>query len=363
MTTGWSRSGVAILAGSTIQRGSPDVTLRRPIAFAHASALAVALMLAASIWPAGPAAAGEVLFDAIAAQVGSGVVLLSEVNQLASPVEVRMRKAGVPEDEILKMRADVLDRLIEARLIENVVRRLELDASDADVDLAIESIASEAGLTVDQLYESVASHGLTVDEYREKIRSEIERSKVINTMVRSRVHIEPLEVESLYYERFSNQPAGGEEVHVRHILVASAPQTARSTQEACQIVEGGAERIRDGSADFATVASEISDVNPGRGGDMGWIHSRDLAGWMAPVVDDLEPGQLSAVIETQFGCNLLQLVDRRKFEPITFEKAKPQLEAILMREKMEEEYSKWVESLRSQTYIEKKSGFFLGDAS
>jgi parvulin-like peptidyl-prolyl isomerase len=84
---------------------------------------------------------------------------------------------------------------------------------------------------------------------------------------------------------------------------------------------------------------------------------------MAPLVHDLEPGQISRVAETRFGCNLLQLVERRKFEPVTFEQAKPRLEAILMREKMEEEYTKWVESLREQTYIEKKTGFFVGDAS
>ncbi|MGH0036069.1 MAG: peptidylprolyl isomerase [Myxococcota bacterium] len=332
--------------------------------FAVARALACTVLAAAlSTAAPGRGSADEVLFDAIAAQVGSGVVLLSEVNQMAAPVEVRMREAGVPEDEIRKMRADVLDRLIEARLIENVVRRLELDASDEEVDAAVMSIAAEAGLSVEELHASVASHGLTVDEYREKIRSEIERSKVINTMVRSRVRIEPLEVEALYYERFGNQPAGGEEVHVRHILVASAPQAPRTRQEACQLVEEGAERIRTGGADFASVASEISDANPGRGGDLGWIHARDLAGWMAPLIRDLEPGQISRVAETRFGCNLLQLVDRRKFEPITFEKAQARLEAMLMREKMEAEYSEWVETLRSQTYIEKKSGFFLGDAS
>lgn len=332
---------------------------------ARLPALALGLLagLCASAWTPRPVSAAEMLFDAIAAQVGNGVVLLSEVNQMAAPVEARMREAGVPDSEIEKMRADVLDRLIEARLIEDVVRRLELDASDDEVDAAIASIASEAGLTVTQLHESVTSHGLSVEEYREKIRAEIERSKVINTMVRSRVHIEPLEVESLYYERFGNQPAGGEEVHVRHILVASTLESGRTRDQACEMVQQAAQRIRSGEADFVAVASEISDSNPGRGGDLGWIHSRDLAGWMAPVISDLEPGEISGVIEARFGCNLLQLVERRKFEPITFEQAKPRLEAILMREKMEEAYSEWVETLRSQTYIEKKSGFFVGDAS
>ncbi len=366
---------LAILPGSEPDRGSalrpqrePDLSRllrRRSRSLRRRSSIqriGAAVLAAAAGLPlvAGPGQAEEKLYDGIAAQVGSGVVLISEVNQMSAPVEVRMRKAGVPEDEIDRMRADVLDRLIESRLIEDVVHRLELDASDREVDLAISTIATEAGVSVAQLEKSVTGHGLTVDEYREKIRGEIERSKVISTMVRSRVRIEPMEIEAIYYDQFGSQPSGGEEVHILHILVASVPQAPRTRAEACRLVEEGRDRILAGETDFATLANEISDANPGRGGDLGWIHSRDMAGWMAPLVRDLEPGQTSGIIENRFGCNLLQLAGRRKFEPVTFEQAKPKIEGMLMRQKMEEEYSEWVETLREQTYIEKKPGFGSG---
>jgi len=325
-----------------------------------ACAVAVCVILPSA---ARPARAAEHLYDGIAAQVGSSVVLISEVNQMAAPVEARMRQAGVPDGEIQRMRADVLDRLIETRLIEDVVHRLELEATDREVDTAIQSIAADAGITIEQLQQSVTGHGLTLEEYREKIRSEIERSKVINTMVRSRVRVEPEEVEALYYQHFGNQPVGGEEIHLRHILVASAPQADRDRATACKIASEGAARIASGEADFAAVAAEISDASPGTGGDMGWIHSRDLAEWMTIAIENLEAGQVSSVIETPFGCNLLQVVERRKFEPMTFDQAKPRLENMLLRQKMEEEYTKWVETLRSKTYIEKKPGFVsTGDA-
>lgn len=321
-------------------------------------ALLVAILLATAA-PA-PSSAEEVMIDGVAAQVGGDIVLVSEVTQMAAPIEERMRKAGMPPDEIMTMREDVLDRLIESRLIADVVRRLELSASEEEVSRAIEGIARDTGLTVAQLEQSVASHGLTRDEYRAKIRSEIERSKVLNSAVRQQVRIEPEEVELLFQQEFADQPEGGEEVHVRHLLVAFGPQFNRDQLTACGIVEEARERIASGESSFAAVTTEVSDANRQRGGDLGWIHSRELAGWMGPVVDDLDVGQLSEVIETRFGCNLLTIEGRRDFQRITFEQAKPKLENILFRQKMETAYSEWVDTLRSQTYIERKGAFSHG---
>ncbi|MCZ6784818.1 MAG: hypothetical protein O7G30_16085, partial [Proteobacteria bacterium] len=81
------------------------------------------LVVLASCATAAAGAAEEVI-DGIAAQVGNDIVLISEVNQMAAPVEERMRNAGAPAGEVARMRADVLDRLIEGRLMADVVRRL-----------------------------------------------------------------------------------------------------------------------------------------------------------------------------------------------------------------------------------------------
>jgi parvulin-like peptidyl-prolyl isomerase len=74
----------------------------------------------------------------------------------------------------------------------------------------------------------------------------------------------------------------------------------------------------------------------------------------------MEPGELSPVIEMSFGCNLLQLVDRREFQPVDFAQAEPQLRSILFQRKTEVEYTKWIDVLRNQTYIERKGAFAGG---
>jgi hypothetical protein len=78
---------------------------------------------------------------------------------------------------------------------------------------------------------------------------------------------------------------------------------------------------------------------------------------MAGPLSSLQPDQLSDAISMPFGCNLLHLVDRRTFTPITYEQAAPQLQQFLVGKKTEEEYIEWLEVLRNQTYIDRKGAF------
>ena len=112
--------------------------------------------------------ATEQLVEGIAAQVGNEIVLASEVLELSGPIEERMKKDGAPEAEILKMRRDALERLIETKLLSSVVERLELGADRDEVDSAIAAIASDNNLTIEQLLSSITGHGLTIEEYRNK---------------------------------------------------------------------------------------------------------------------------------------------------------------------------------------------------
>lgn len=317
----------------------------------------VMFITAATITGVVSTASAERRVEGIAAQVGNDIVLISEVMQLAGPVEERMRQAGAPESEINLVRKDALERLIETRLLSSVVERLELGADREEVDTAIAAIAEDNGITIERLLSSVVSHGLSIDEYRAKIRDEIERSNVVDAMVRSRIQITEEEVQTLYDERFGKQRNGGIEVYLRHILVMGDGPKASSIEAACEIVRDARTAIESGEVEFTEVAQRISDMNPNQGGELGWMHQTDLAAWMSTTVQNLEPVQLSPVVEMPFGCNLLQLVDRREFKRIEYEQAKHQLQDVVFQRKTEIEYAKWLEILRGQTYIERKAGF------
>lgn len=334
-------------------------TLRGQRALRRAMAGSNGLALALAVAAAGFAVRGEAaeqLVEGIAAQVGNEIVLVSEVMELAAPVEERMRAGGVGEQEIQRVRIEALDRLIEGKLLSSVVERAELGAEREEIDAAISGIAEDNGISVDDLYKSIQSHGLTVDEYRKKIQGEIERSKVVNAMVRAKVEVSDEEVRKLYEERFAKQPTGGDEVFLRHIVVRSGGETAADGAEACARIEAARAEIAAGG-EFQTVARKYTEMNPEREGELGWIHHDELAPWMETAIAKLHSGELTPAIEMPFGCNLLQLVDRRSFKPVSFDDAQPQLRNLLFQQKTEAEYVKWIDVLRQQTHIEKKGAF------
>jgi parvulin-like peptidyl-prolyl isomerase len=170
------------------------------------------------------------------------------------------------------------------------------------------------------------------------------------------VTVEESETRQLYDQRFANQPAGGVAVRVRQLLVTYGEKPKPDRDTACARVEGGLQRIRAGE-DFADVAREMSEVAPKDGGDIGWLHLDNVASWMSDALAPLEPGDTSDLLVLPFGCTLLNLVDRREVEPVTYEQARDALSQELWEAKLAEAYHEWIEELRAKTYIDRR-GYF-----
>jgi len=315
----------------------------------------------AILFLASPAGAAE-LVDGIAAQVGTDVVLVSEVDEMVKSIEPRARAQGATDADIDALRADILDRLIERHAIAQAAKRAELDASDGEIDDAIASIAEENGITVDQVKRNVAQGGISWDQYRAKIRGEIVHAKVLNGMVRSKVRVSDEEVRRVYDERYAKIVGnGGEEMHLRHIVVTFGKEKKRTEAEACAQVKDAQAKIKAGGS-FEQIASKISEANPERGGDAGWVPVRAMPEWMVDATRKLEPGQVGDVVRMPFGCNLFQVVERRKLEKKSYEEVKNQIHEMLVEERSEGEYRKFMDKLRTQTYIEKRGTFSTAKA-
>ncbi|MCP3984289.1 MAG: hypothetical protein GY723_07860 [bacterium] len=305
---------------------------------------------------AGPTGASAEMVDGIAAQVGAEIVLVSDVLQAAGAAESRLREEGGGDKEVAMLRVEILEHMIERALVRQVIKRAELSANDAEVDASIGDIARENQLTIEELRASVDAQGMPFEVYRERIRSEIEHQKVMSGMVASKVRLGEDEVREVYDREFTNQPTGGEEFYLRQLMVAFPNDQKNGRTTACMRVGAARARIRSGES-FRDVASEVSEVNPEVGGTIGWLHENEVAEWMREAIGSLEPGDISDVVEGPFGCNLIEIVERRTYERITWEKAKRPLESQLFEQRMAEEYRKFIDRIREQTYIERRGMF------
>ncbi len=296
------------------------------------------------------------IVDGIAAQVGTDVVLVSDVTRLAGPIETQMRDAGATDADVVTMRDELLERLIDRTMISLFAKRNEIQPSDAEIDEAMSAVAAENDMTVEQLRQSVETQGMGWDAYRKRLGDEIVQQKVLGGMVRARIRVEEDEIRAYYDERFGDQPTSGDEVHLQHIAVAARDDKPAAKRAACDRVRSALGQVRSGR-DFLEVAREFSEGTP----DLGFVAMANLAPWMAEPVNQMQPGAISDVIALPVGCAVLRLVERREVQPVSYEQAAPRIQQILTEQKYETELEAFLERLRKQTYVERK-GVFAGGA-
>lgn len=103
------------------------------------------------------------------------------------------------------------------------------------------------------------------------------------------------------------------ELTVRHLLIFSARYESDETRAAArQKAERALERVRAGE-DLARVAAEVSE-EPGAAGRAGLLTPGREGSWVSEFWNAalaLEPGEVSDVVETQYGFHVLRLEDRR----------------------------------------------------
>jgi parvulin-like peptidyl-prolyl isomerase len=144
-------------------------------------------------------------------------------------------------------------------------------------------------------------------------------------------------------ELYQKDKTQSEEVRIRHILIRtenaplkpdSAERPALPPAEARKKLEDIRQRIVAG-ADFAQMAKEYSEdpASAASGGDMGVLQADKVVPPLINAARSLEPGQVSNILETPSGLEIIQ-VESKRTKP--FEEVRPALETELRRSKATE---------------------------
>ena len=151
--------------------------------------------------------------------------------------------------------------------------------------------------------------------------------------------VTPEKMKQAYEEKVKNLPAE-DEVHARHILVATEP-------EAKAIIAD----LKKGAA-FDKLAKEKSTdkASGAEGGDLGWFKKTDMVKEFADAAFALKKGELSQTpVKTQFGYHVIKVEDRRKAPPPSFEELSGQIHQDLARETV----TAMLNKLRADAKVEK----------
>lgn len=255
----------------------------------------------------------QVMLDKVVAVVGGSSIFYSEVQEYAEALVAERRHMGYTSDR--DPMNEALEALLEQKLLYNqaLIDSVQINTSDiaGRIEIYMQMLVEEAG----GIAELEAKEHMPIFTYREMIRTRYEEQAYAQAMrmdVISRVTIVPGEVEQ-FYRRIDKDslPIIGEQYVYAQItkFPASLQDAQRRTKERLLDMR---QRVINGETKFSTLARMYSlDGSAIYGGEMEPGPSSMYVRPFAEALEELKPGQISEIVETEFGFHIIELIDKQ----------------------------------------------------
>lgn len=289
--------------------------------------------------------AGPVI-DRVAAVVDDEIVTLSEVYELGG--DYIATAAANDEGNRLKAEVEVLDRLIERALVEQEVRRLDLDVDETELDRSIDDIAMRNGLDRDTLRKEVEATGMPWDTYRSELREELREMKFAQSVLRPRVTISEDEIRDAWLRATADAPKSARVQAILLLYPAGSDDAAKA--EMLQRANTLRDQARSG-ADFSELA-RANDMGPygAQGGDMGSVKPGQLLPAVDKVVFATAPGEVAEPLVLPQGVILLR-VAALEAGGASYESMRDLLSNQIFQTRIEDERKRWAIQARREAAV------------
>ncbi|HMO40428.1 MAG TPA: peptidylprolyl isomerase [Saprospiraceae bacterium] len=255
--------------------------------------------------------AQKVVIDKVVGTVGGELLLLSEVEEQYALMTAQNPK--LPAD----IRCDIMDGILSAKLLLNQAKLDSVEVSDEEVEsqlnARIERILSYMNNDLEQ-FETY--YGQSVNEVKEQFREDL-RSQILTDRMRgqimSDVKVTPAEVRAFFQTiPRDSLPYFNSEVEIREI-VYKPKINEEERQRAIDKLTELRRRIVENGEDFAELARKFSDDGGSArlGGELGWARRGKFVPEFEAVAYNLDKGEISEIVESEFGFHVLQLLERR----------------------------------------------------
>lgn len=272
----------------------------------HIKRLLLAAALAATALTGALAHAATEIVDQVVAVVDDDVIMASELRERVKAVTENLKARNIqmpPEDELIK---ETLDRLILESIQLQKGARAGVRISDEQLNNAVQRIAAQNRMTLDQFREALARQGQSYDEVREQVRREMIIQRVQAGNVNQRVQISEEEVGNFMATQ-EGQTLTQPEFHVLHALMPIAPDASEAEKSAAAAqVDAVMKRIRAGEPFVKVVSASVTPYKF-TGGDLGWRKLSDLPSLFTDVIPKLKAGQTADPVRSDSGLHLVFL--------------------------------------------------------
>jgi peptidyl-prolyl cis-trans isomerase SurA len=296
------------------------------------------------------------IVERVVAVVGDRPVFLSELRHRARPFLVRLfhqqlnsAQQAAAETEMYR---ELLSRMIDDRLEESAAEKARLAVTTDEVDRAVQNVAAQNRISVQDLILEAKTSGLNEQEYREEIRRQVLEGKLVQLRVRGRVRVTDQDARASYGE-WVRKLGDDTPVDVR-VLALRLPQSgdAAATEARTSLAAELAARARKGE-DFCALVAQYSDdvTTKGTCGSRGPQSPGQLLPQITEAVRTMRAGDVADPI--QYGKEaviVVQLVNDPKVP--TFDEVRDQMMERAFSEAMDRQRKMWLLELRRGVHVD-----------
>ena len=233
----------------------------------------------------------------------------------------------------------ILNQSIDELLLLQEAKKEGISVTAEELSEVIDNLIAQSGLSKEDFDKTLEEQNLTMEFLKDYYKKQLIINNLLNKTVISKIIVSSSEIEE-YYNNNKNEFITPEQVRARHILV-------ESVDEADEILK----QLNDG-ADFIELAKEKSTCpSASEGGDLGYFAIGQMVKEFEDAAFALEVGEISPVVETQFGYHIIKLLDKKPETAIKLEDAMQDIEEKLKQEKQNAAFADYLDMLREKADI------------
>jgi peptidyl-prolyl cis-trans isomerase SurA len=295
--------------------------------------------------------------ERIVAVVGEKPILLSDLNKRARPLLLRNRVYDAPQSAQRSAMISQISKVVLQMMVDEELERLEsnrrkISVADKEVDAALARVASGQGLTPEQVIMEAGRAGLTEQQYRDELRRQMLRVKLMNLRLQGRVRVTEDDLQKEYrdlvLEERRTLPFRAAWILVDLPSTANAALSKQKRKRAENLVQ----QSRSG-ADFAALARRFSDDKSGAAGGM---LPRMTPGSLPAAADRaclaLDVGEVSEPVRIAERLAIIKVLERDPSKLPSYEQAREDLAVRVREAKFELLHRQWLDTLRKLTHVE-----------
>ena len=286
----------------------------------------------------------------VVARVNGEDVKKADFERMIKTIEARAGQPMPPErrDEIMR---GALDQLVIYTLLSQESKARQIKIDDAEVDQKVQQLRSQFP-TQQAFDEALKQRGLTLDGLKHDARIDLSVTKLMNAEMAGDTTATDQEAKD-FYAKNPDKFQQAETVRASHILIRVDEKADAATRKKARAeIDGVLKQARSG-ADFAKLAQEHSqDGSAAQGGDLSYFPRGQMVPAFEKVAFELKPGQISDVVQTQFGYHIIKVTDRKPARTVPYEEASAQIKQFLSEQKKQQHADDFIAGLKKKSKIE-----------